>query len=365
MSNSEASNFHEQIFRCPRCGAEVSSNSQFCNYCGVALPHQESFGLPPTLQNTWGNQTPYNYSDLENPYASPQAWANTGPFSAVTVNRQVMSDRIKSTWFLYLLFWLITLFGLILVIVAAIVQESDPGLPLSLFVSDEVVAVVSLITAATGFVAFINALVLLHHFWSIVPRDMAVTTPGHAVGFLFFPLFNIYWVFVAYLQLARHYRDLTRGAGFESGHETLAICRNVSLFIPYVSLILGPILNFFLLARFKTDALFILEQYPEVPQNAYAQNQILPPPYPNENTEYSLLLPVNTSVFAIVAGYLGLISVLVFPAPFAILFGWLALCDLDKHPGTYGYGRAWFGIVAGSLVSLGVAAFLCITLIME
>jgi hypothetical protein len=65
-----------------------------------------------------------------------------------------------------------------------------------------------------------------------------------------------------------------------------------------------------------------------------------------------MVVPVNTSVLAIVAGYLGLISVLCFPAPFALLFGILALRQLTRNPKLDGKGRAIFGIVMGALFSI-------------
>jgi len=67
-----------------------------------------------------------------------------------------------------------------------------------------------------------------------------------------------------------------------------------------------------------------------------------------------MILPVGRSGYAIAAGYLGLFSVLLFFAPFAILFGVLALSDLKKHPDKLGKGRAIFGIVMGVIFTLGL-----------
>ena len=60
------------------------------------------------------------------------------------------------------------------------------------------------------------------------------------------------------------------------------------------------------------------------------------------------------SPMALVAGYLGLLSILVVPAPFAILFGVLGLREVRNRQ-MYGEGRAWFGIIAGSLTCVGAA----------
>jgi hypothetical protein len=45
--------------------------------------------------------------------------------------------------------------------------------------------------------------ILMYKFWKIIQDDYARTTPGKAVGFLFIPVFNFYWYFVAYVGLAK------------------------------------------------------------------------------------------------------------------------------------------------------------------
>jgi hypothetical protein len=65
-----------------------------------------------------------------------------------------------------------------------------------------------------------------------------------------------------------------------------------------------------------------------------------------------MVLPVGRSAYAIVAGYLGLFSVLLVFAPFAILFGLLAVRDLKLHKDKLGMGRAVFGIVMGAVFTI-------------
>ena len=72
-----------------------------------------------------------------------------------------------------------------------------------------------------------------------------------------------------------------------------------------------------------------------------------------------LLLPVGRSGWAIAAGYLGLFSLLVCPAPAALIVGIIALMDIKKNPKKHGLGRAWFGIIMGGL---GTALLLFILL---
>ena len=51
---------------------------------------------------------------------------------------------------------------------------------------------------------------ILHKCWSLIPTDLAKTTPSKAVGFLFIPFFNLYWNFVAYYGLAQAINIETR-----------------------------------------------------------------------------------------------------------------------------------------------------------
>jgi hypothetical protein len=45
--------------------------------------------------------------------------------------------------------------------------------------------------------------VLLYRAWTVIQDGRARTTPGRAVGFLFIPFFNLYWMYIAVFGLAR------------------------------------------------------------------------------------------------------------------------------------------------------------------
>jgi len=49
----------------------------------------------------------------------------------------------------------------------------------------------------------------LHRLWSALQYGRPRTTPGQAVGLLFVPLFNLYWIFVAFYGLAKDYNRIT------------------------------------------------------------------------------------------------------------------------------------------------------------
>ncbi|MBO6513223.1 MAG: DUF4190 domain-containing protein [Phycisphaerales bacterium] len=61
------------------------------------------------------------------------------------------------------------------------------------------------------------------------------------------------------------------------------------------------------------------------------------------------LIPMGTSPIPMIAGYLGLFSILVFPAPFALIFGVVGLKQLKNKNITNGKGRCWTGIILGSI----------------
>jgi hypothetical protein len=74
-----------------------------------------------------------------------------------------------------------------------------------------------------------------------------------------------------------------------------------------------------------------------------------------QNAGIRMLLPVGRSGWAIAAGYLGLFSLLIFPAPIALGISIIAILDIRRHPDRHGMGRAIFGLIMGSLGTLAVA----------
>jgi len=68
-----------------------------------------------------------------------------------------------------------------------------------------------------------------------------------------------------------------------------------------------------------------------------------------------MLIPVGRSGWAIAAGYLGLFSFVVLPAPIALVVALIAISDIRKHPEKHGMGRAIFGLVMGILGTVALA----------
>ncbi|MBA4019036.1 MAG: hypothetical protein C0483_17855 [Pirellula sp.] len=73
-----------------------------------------------------------------------------------------------------------------------------------------------------------------------------------------------------------------------------------------------------------------------------------------ESAGMRILFPVGRSGWAIASGYLGLISILLIPAPMALFTGIMAIRDIRRNPKKHGMGRAVFGIVMGAFGTLSL-----------
>jgi hypothetical protein len=71
--------------------------------------------------------------------------------------------------------------------------------------------------------------------------------------------------------------------------------------------------------------------------------------HPNDPLHW--LVPTGRNWQSIAAGYLGIFSILLVPAPFALALGVWAL-KVSQRDGSHGRGRAVFGIIAGGLGTL-------------
>lgn len=69
--------------------------------------------------------------------------------------------------------------------------------------------VVAIAACAFGFLLLLGGwaawMFLLHRAWSAIQDGQARTTPGKAVGFMFIPLFNIWWMFQAFPGFAQDF----------------------------------------------------------------------------------------------------------------------------------------------------------------
>ena len=117
----------------------------------------------------------------------------------------------------------------------------------------------------------------LYKFWSWIPPEQRHTTmwkkyisPGMAIGFMFIPYFNIYWMFVVYLGIADIMERLRVQYPCSKGPaKTLAI---LALVIPLVFFPAGPFLQYLFAKHVEEMAAEMFARMPGAvsPQPAYA-----------------------------------------------------------------------------------------------
>ncbi|MCX6316145.1 MAG: hypothetical protein NTW29_02565 [Bacteroidetes bacterium] len=111
----------------------------------------------------------------------------------------------------------------------------------------------------------------LHNCWTSIQSDgYAITTPTKAVGFLFIPIFNFYWIFITYFGLSRQinsYIDrhqLDKRLYSKKG-QTLAFCifTVASVLIPFVGWfacsLISIILYFMVITDIRKSSLYVAE----------------------------------------------------------------------------------------------------------
>jgi hypothetical protein len=83
-------------------------------------------------------------------------------------------------------------------------------------------------------VAQIYFLISLYRCWKIIQGSTAGTTPGMAVGFLFIPLFNMYWVYRSIIGLAKDANEFLQLNGIEK--------KKISVILSTLTCIVGTLI---------------------------------------------------------------------------------------------------------------------------
>jgi hypothetical protein len=82
---------------------------------------------------------------------------------------------------------------------------------------------------------------LLYKAWAVIQDNNVSTTPEKAVGFVFIPLYNFYWIFKAWYGFARDYNRYIARNGLQAPK------MNEGLFLAFCILFIGitvPFLNY-------------------------------------------------------------------------------------------------------------------------
>ncbi|MFH1746249.1 MAG: zinc ribbon domain-containing protein [Planctomycetota bacterium] len=159
---------------CHECGATLNPKAKFCQRCG-----KPTLTEPARLHPAMSAEPPLG------PQTSPWGYTASLP-------------RPGSGLAVFCTILMILLVALIVVMLVAIIA-SGPRIS-----GDEevAIAIVAVVLTLVSLLYAILYLVWLYQTWSAVPPRHRSTTPGAAVGFLFIPFFNIYWMFRAVVGLS-------------------------------------------------------------------------------------------------------------------------------------------------------------------
>jgi hypothetical protein len=193
-----------------------------------------------------------------NPYAPPPSYANpmaqpAGPITFPYVKRANFALACS-----------LAIGGFVILCVGAFGMEVDGGQYLG-------------VTAAIGGVAaMIWGLVLfciyLYRAWHVIQPWYPRTTPGKAVGFLFIPFFNFYWLFVSYWRWSedwnRNVANVSPGAPRmpEGLFLTYAILRCAAVILGALAL-LPALIIYFIIMKGMCNAVNYAADHPHHPSH--------------------------------------------------------------------------------------------------
>lgn len=124
-----------------------------------------------------------------------------------------------------------------------IILGSVSAVGLHLDQPDMVIISIAIYVLLALYLVVVN-MVFLYKIWEAIDDGYARTTPGKAVGFMFIPLFNIYWLFPAYWGFAKDFNKLIlrRGLKITPISEGLFLAYpilQITLIIPYINFFTG------------------------------------------------------------------------------------------------------------------------------
>ncbi|HQY62881.1 MAG: DUF4328 domain-containing protein [Myxococcales bacterium] len=129
--------------------------------------------------------------------------------------------------------------------------------------AEEVGVVLALLGGTLAlFGRLVIALMWTYSAWAAIPADYRVTgsgkrvSPGEAVGFLFVPLYNLYWMFVVSGGLCDALDYLLRTSGsHRTAPKSLSLVSCIFQFVPYMNILVAPFLWFFYMLSFDSAAM--------------------------------------------------------------------------------------------------------------
>lgn len=185
-------------------------------------------------------ETPVSSGYSDSPFAPPQAYGSHGYAPTPTGEAHELIAAIEKNYRNFIATLIATFLMipvLIVAVVVAVISESPP-----VFVFP---VLAFLVMMGVSIASWVFQLIMVYKMWSLIPPEIARTTPGRAAGFMLIPLFNIYWVFVAFHGLAQDMNETLRYQGKRpSVNETMPLVYCISVVvscIPYIGALAGMV----------------------------------------------------------------------------------------------------------------------------
>jgi MFS family permease len=108
------------------------------------------------------------------------------------------------------------------------------------------------------YAAIVAVMMVIYKMWAAIEGPSVRTTPGKAVGFLFIPLFNLYWTFQAYWGWAKDYNKVISERQINAPLMPTGLAMTIAIihiftFIPYIGWLFF-LVNFILMIIFLSKA---------------------------------------------------------------------------------------------------------------
>jgi len=167
------------------------------------------------------------------------------------------ANMVRMSKILYIGLLITTLIFLFLFGIPALFLLNSYKIPRDMGISDDitnlsVAGLIFLSIAPFIFTQFVLTLVVIYKMWSSIQGGRATrTTPGKAVGFLFIPFFNLYWLFQVWGGFPTDYNSYLDDYSLplpklSSG---LYIAYPIIMLIPFLGILLAPLVLIIVIAK--------------------------------------------------------------------------------------------------------------------
>ena len=171
-----------QAFACMNCGADPWKHRKYCKSCGAQLNPEQIVCIKCGCAIGSADKITEKNDSREDTGNTLQLGDHARPGDVNNMSNQYVG-------------LIISLCVMLACTIFVGIAESDNELS-----SFKIIIALPLIIARISLLY--TTLKLLYIMWCQVPNKYTKITPSMAVGFLFIPLFNLYWIFIAYRGLA-------------------------------------------------------------------------------------------------------------------------------------------------------------------